>query len=494
MKILNFILVIITLSISIFAENIPTNFGLYNLKNIDKYVVLTTNKILFGVGRKEDKIYLKKIDLSTGKLIETFKLNIPKYDFINIANVHDILYLFHFKIINRKKREGKTSIFSINLKNGKVKLLFTTGKETGFAEKFIPMDDKILLTKKRGTNPYIFDIKTLKMKKIAIKDNYNIMFFDKKKNGAIVLNQSNYSTSSVSNEKGTSIIIGDGKLLDLYFCDFNKNYKLTKIGKYQPNFIDTKEKKEIPHFIIEDKQYSWIEESYNKNRYPISPSDLVGDKKLEKIYKSLNGYEKISEINLVDKTFFITKKYTENFEKELCVFNIKNPKLTKASTVSLEDIASIKKLLNKNTTVEKKRLESTILPQVFNSMFYTVDIKTTIVDSSEDGVSSSSSTESFVAVSKNDNYKILKKEKQLLTYINKKFILGKKTALKFQEALDVIFPLGYWDKKKEEYFEKNGEWFFVRGESFSKKKAVVVKVDKKGEITSIRFVKDIDKK
>lgn len=48
--------------------------------------------------------------------------------------------------------------------------------------------------------------------------------------------------------------------------------------------------------------------------------------------------------------------------------------------------------------------------------------------------------------------------------------LNKANAIIFQDALDALFPLDYFDYKVKTNYQKDNIWLFVRSESFSKKK------------------------
>jgi len=64
-----------------------------------------------------------------------------------------------------------------------------------------------------------------------------------------------------------------------------------------------------------------------------------------------------------------------------------------------------------------------------------------------------------------------------------------KTAKFFQDALDILFPLGHFDKKHKKYYQKGEKWFFIRGETFNKKTGVVVTIDNKGKIVKINKIR-----
>jgi len=44
----------------------------------------------------------------------------------------------------------------------------------------------------------------------------------------------------------------------------------------------------------------------------------------------------------------------------------------------------------------------------------------------------------------------------------------------FQNALDALYPLDYFDNKVKTNYQKDNNWFFVRSDSFGEKKGFVI--------------------
>ncbi len=66
-------------------------------------------------------------------------------------------------------------------------------------------------------------------------------------------------------------------------------------------------------------------------------------------------------------------------------------------------------------------------------------------------------------------------------------LLTEDDALTVEEAIDVIAPLGTFDKDKKEHFKQAGKWFFVRRDFFDKKCAFVLETNNEGKITSFYY-------
>ena len=233
--------------------------------------------------------------------------------------------------------------------------------------------------------------------------------------------------------------------------------------------------------IIKDKRYKKLSSSLVKMDVM---NFLKANPRLKKSYESLFEYGGIMSVTPINNEFFLVRKFSpENGVRSITLFNYKNPRYEKPETVSLEDRNAIKKLLTKNITTTKKIVESTVLPKVLGVTFYNIEVK--ISEAMEDGVTSSSSENIQAYKTKRGKFYIFDKDKDLIKVIKRRFKLKKKSALLFQDALDVIIPLGYFDKKHKKYYKKGNSWYFVRGKSFGKEKGIVVKVNRRGNIKKI---------
>jgi hypothetical protein len=272
--------------------------------------------------------------------------------------------------------------------------------------------------------------------------------------------------------------MADSEMMDMYFCDLSKKMKLTLIGKFQPNLrISTEEdENKVPYFIIENKNFDWVSDSYNKNRYP-SPVMMLADNKLVMdSYSKLNEYEYISMLSFIDDTYLIGGRGSK---KSISVYNIKNPKLTKTQTVSAEDMTGIEALMSSEISFEKEKIQSDVLQQVFNAVFYTIVF-------TEQETAESSRTQTFIAYFANGVYAELKEKEDIIFLIKKDFVLNEENAIIFQDALDVLYPLDYFDKKAKMNYKKDNQWIFVRSESFGEKKGFVLFMNGSSKIIGLK--------
>jgi len=157
-----------------------------------------------------------------------------------------------------------------------------------------------------------------------------------------------------------------------------------------------------------------------------------------------------------------------------------------AQELTQKEISGIDAYINKKISFDRKRVESTILPKVFEAVFYDVKInyhftdgksfKTIMLVKGKSGIveiEECSSTGGMPALQS-----IIKKDFKIKSDAD---------SLLFEEALDVLYPLGGFDKKKKERYKIGNDWYFIRGTFFSNKKGFIVSVNEKGNITKIKY-------
>ncbi len=441
-------------------HNKQINYALYS---INECIYTNINNNLISL----EKNNLVIRDLKTGKIISSKKIQIEfgMLDNIIISKNGKHIYHVSFKVIDRKKRLAKTIINKININTGIVKNLIKTKETIAIPRHLFLINDNLVIAKKNRSSTQIFNLKTLKFETAVTKNDMRMIFrFDKK--GIALVKEINE------------------KLLPLYYCDFTDNYKLTKIGKFQPDFVYSSEKpeeNETPRMILNDDKFKNLSSPITK----VKPMVLLTTKPdLKKNIEELVEYETIIDISVINNEFFLVKQFSK--KGKLLIFNFKNPIYEKKQMVSLKDRKTIKKLLSKNITTNKNILISKELGLVFDAIFYNIAIIT--VEKDETG--SMKSTENIKAVKNNkDEFSLFKEISDMTKIIKKNFILNSKTAKSFQDVLDILFPLGHFDKKHKKYYQKGKKWFFIRGETFNKKTGVEVTIDNKGKIVEINKIR-----
>ncbi|MFN8209550.1 MAG: hypothetical protein U0T33_01100 [Bacteroidales bacterium] len=88
-----------------------------------------------------------------------------------------------------------------------------------------------------------------------------------------------------------------------------------------------------------------------------------------------------------------------------------------------------------------------------------------------------------------------KKLEVLFSVVKKEFTIKTETDAKiFEKVIDAFYPLGWSNEKYRQHLKKDGKWYFVRGEFFDNKEAVIVTLDATQRITDISFSLEAIKK
>ena len=450
-----------------FVAQSQTNYELYSIENIEIYCPSPDNKSLYTIENVKHIPTMLKRDLVSGEILKTYKVKLPTGDIGAIAVSNDDKSIYF--VTNKEAEEGKLpfsdAIFSISLKNEALNKLYTFSENINFLTQLKVIENSLLINPYKGVS-YIFNISKQTLKPVLENENYRMVFASAEKNGAVFIE------------------IGESELFDLYFCDFSKKMKLTLIGKFQPDLrISTEEdENKVPYFIIDNNDFDWVSESYNKNRYPSMVMMLADNKLVMDSYPKLNDYEYISMLSLIDDTYLIGDRPSK---KSISVFNIKNPKLTKTPTVSEDDLVGIKAMLSSEISFEKQKVQSDVLPQIFDAQFYTIVF-------TEQETSESNRSQEFIAYDANGTYAELKEKEDLIFLIKEDFVINEANALLFQDALDVLYPLDYFDKKAKANYKKDNKWIFVRSDSFGEKKGFVLFLNGSGKIIGLRADTEIE--
>lgn len=454
------IIIILSLLLSTFTMlQAQANYEQYSIENAKVYCPSPDEKSIYVVETIKKQPTIVKRDIATGEVIKQYKNELPKADFdaMTISNSEKTIYLASSQKVEGSQMPKLAQLYSAKLEKGTVKELLEDVPDFGFITNMVKMDEGLLIRPFRGSAT-ILDTKKGIFTPIIEDKEYRLIFAAPEKNGAIF--------GKMDDEE---------KLVDLYFADFSKKMTLTKVGKYQPDLRVSTEtgENEVPHFILEDKN-KWIDESYNKNRYPSMVMQLADNAEVMDYYANLNNSFEISTISVINNNWLIGNKYSR---KSISVFNVKEPKLKKTPTVNAKDIAAIDKLLENRYTIGGKALDHEEMELIFSAKFFNLEVTT----QEEDYQSSSY----YLAYNFGGEFKVLENKAGLLPLMNKDYTINEKSAVQFENVLDVLFPLGHFEKDDKENFRKGNQWIFVRDESFGEKSGIVVDFDANGKLTKI---------
>ena len=488
---LNSLLLVILLSLSLsFAKNYPYAI----VENSDLYLLSQDSKSIYAIETLDSSVNLKSIELSTGKLLSVKKISVPPFSIGNIALVDGVIYLYTFKIIDRKSRSFVVNIYTLDSKSGKATTIYTTKETQVYAEKMVVMGKSLLLMEKRGNNAFLFNTEKKSMQRVKMGEDFKILLPITGKNSALVADWQGRDIHNKSYNDEYSVKVGDGSPIDLYYMDLSNGFKLTKIGEFQPSFSSTATKviDQSAHLIIKDSSFTWVDTLYPPREFPIKVYELIANKELYKRYLTLDGFERIDRVNVVGDTYLIANRYGEEATKNIVLYNLKTPITKRPSTVSNADVAAVKKLLSSGLRSEYTLIDPKMTDPIVSGKLYSVKVINEQIDTSEDGsISSMSSVDKFIAYGSEGKYSAVKDASNLVSMVKKGYLLTDKSAIAFQALLDILFPMSSFDQDKKSFKKSGDSWIFTRGEHFGKMSGIVVKVNSSGKILSIEKKREL---
>jgi hypothetical protein len=158
-----------------------------------------------------------------------------------------------------------------------------------------------------------------------------------------------------------------------------------------------------------------------------------------------------------------------------------------AQGIPAADNALLDKYMKEITKIEKVRINSDTLARVFTGSFYEV----TTVFVVKGGSSSSGSFKLIIKDGKMIELEELSTAKKLgilFSLLNPAFrIKNENDAKIFETAIDKLYPLTWSEVKNKEHKKINNKWYFIRGEFFDSKAAIMATIDGTSKITSLDF-------
>jgi hypothetical protein len=157
----------------------------------------------------------------------------------------------------------------------------------------------------------------------------------------------------------------------------------------------------------------------------------------------------------------------------------------KSPTVSLKDSAYLRSYLNEQTNFhfEFNKIESRLVKKISTADFYHAEIVYT-ADNCSSAMGFKLMKTSDTIMHANGNRKLLEKPEFMKSLRPNLIIKSREDAMTFEEALDVLVPIGTFDTEDKALLQLDGKWYFVRSESFGDKAAFVIETDAKGHIKS----------
>jgi hypothetical protein len=159
----------------------------------------------------------------------------------------------------------------------------------------------------------------------------------------------------------------------------------------------------------------------------------------------------------------------------------------KGQNIPAGDNALLENYINSRFSISKEQIKSDTLKKLTIGNVYLV--KATFKDASNQGVL----WEGRLAIKDGkllepEDLSTEKKLVVLTSLLRKDFILKSESDAKmFERVVDIFYPLGWSNEKYRAHLKKDGKWYFVRGEFFESREAVIVTLDAAQRITDVSF-------
>ncbi|MGE5420195.1 MAG: hypothetical protein ACM3UT_08415 [Chloroflexota bacterium] len=144
--------------------------------------------------------------------------------------------------------------------------------------------------------------------------------------------------------------------------------------------------------------------------------------------------------------------------------------------------------------IDKEPADPTLLSQVFSGRFYKVGTFYYYATRDENSVSTAGCNQFWLNI---NNGKVTEVQQlssdsnlpDILSLLKKEFLLkDEASALKFEKALDALFPVDEKEKLNVKHMKKNTQWIFLRGKFFDDSTAVIVTTNPNGTVSKVEVV------
>ena len=148
------------------------------------------------------------------------------------------------------------------------------------------------------------------------------------------------------------------------------------------------------------------------------------------------------------------------------------------TNLSEKEQKGLDELINSSITIDADAIKSQAISKILDAEFFEV---ATVYKHLDNELNSE-----LMVVKHDGNFSKFYGVDELLPFFKSSYkMTSQEQATDFEKVLDKLFPVFYAGHKQ--IYQKDGQWFFIRDESFGEKEGVVVSVDDKGKVIDIEF-------
>jgi len=460
MKRLCYVLVFMSLALNTWAQK---NYPSFSIEDCLSFCLINDETIAFGIVEEEDRSRLVLFDLENKAVKQKFDAALPENQVVFMLPCDDgLLYLLTMNRKEGQRRPLFDAIYSFSYKEDKIRKVYQE-----LADVVIPSAEivrtKIYLAGNPFTaQPRVFDVSTKQFEEFSENKNLRLLFATDEQKGCVVMDKST---------------VGDDDVAPIYFMDEQGSITPT-VGNYDSRMVMSSNKAEnkMPGMSISDVDYEWIIDAFDRSGFPHSSFSIATRPGLAKLYNQLGNRDEVRELLDMNASYLVAKG-----KGKVYIYNLKHPVTQKLQSVSDKDVELIRDYYRDKTTYTKTKIQSSALQSVYKCHFYQVNetIKLDEYSRKEDH---------FIVAGSGDDYQVLKDKSQLTALVSASFTIeDEQEAAVFQDALNALYPPDTFDKKHVQFSKKDGQWQFIRGESFGDKKGFIVKLNSSSQISEIKY-------
>lgn len=178
-------------------------------------------------------------------------------------------------------------------------------------------------------------------------------------------------------------------------------------------------------------------------------------------------------------------------KKNLFIFFLLLTTVISAQQIDSEAEKMINDYVISKLIIEKVPADPELLNQVFSGKFYKVSTFYYYTSREENSESTAGCNQFWLNI---DNGKITEVQQlssdsnlpDILSLLKKEFLLkDEASALRFEKALDTLFPVDEDEKQNVKHMKKSSQWVFMRSKFFDDQTAVIVTTNPNGTVTKI---------
>ncbi|MCU4155605.1 hypothetical protein J1N10_06425 [Carboxylicivirga sp. A043] len=444
-----------------FMVSAQKNYPIVSIDDCLNLSLINDEPMAIAIINNGERNQLAFYHIEEKKCLQTFNAPLPDKKITQLLPCDDgMIYILTAKQKEGQRRPLFDAIYAFSYKKDRIVRVYEETEDITMPSAALVRIKMYLSGNPFTKQPRVFNVQTKCFEPFSEDANLRLLFASDANKACIVMRESELS---------------DDDTCPVY-CRNEAGQISEQIGTYDSRMVMSTKKDEnrMPGLTISNADYNWAKAAYDQTGFPHSGFSIATRPGLADYYSSLANRDELRTLLGMNSTYLAAKGKGKVF-----FYNVKEPCTQKPQTVSDEMMAGIKEHYNNLTSYIKTKLQSNALNEVFDACFYSITEQIHMDEYSR-------MEDHFIAFSHNGQYDVLKTEAQLLELIPPQFtIANEQDAILFQDALNTLYPPGTFAQKHIQCIQQEGQWLFVRDESFGDKKGYIVSLNADSHIMNI---------